>query len=360
MTEAASRRRRIVNGILLAFGPAALALQWLRPEWSAAVFVCGCVALVPLAGFMGHATEGLAARAGSGIGGLLNATFGNAAELILAIAALRAGHPEVVKASLTGAILGNLLLILGLAMLLGGLKHKEQTFSRHSAEATAGLMVLATVALFVPAVFHKVQGGAAVPLLGPMSVAISLVLLVLYGLSLLFQFKTHAHLYGAEADEVEEITHHLSVKQSLTMLVAATVGVAVVSELLVHALEGATKTFGFTSTFVGVVVLATVGNAAEHSTAVLMALRNRMNLGFTIAVESSKQIALFVAPLLVLLSYALGAPMDLEFTTFEVIAVAMAVIVIAVLSLDGRSNWLEGAMLLGVYAILGVAFYFHP
>jgi Ca2+:H+ antiporter len=362
MTETAAgpSRGTIINVVLLAFMPAAIAIHYLRPEWSAAVFVCGCIAIIPLAGFMGEATEAIAAKAGSGIGGLLNASFGNAAELILAIAALRAGHSEVVKASLTGSILGNLLLILGLSMFMGGLRYKEQKFNVHAAVSGSSLMLLAVVGLFVPTLFHSLHPEAAEPILRPISLGIAGVLLVLYAASLLFQLRTHAHLYGEAEEDGHEEEEHLPIPRAVIQLVVATIAVAVMSEYLVHAIEGATKTFGFTETFVGVIVLATVGNAAEHSTAITMALKDRMSLSTAIASESSKQIALFVAPVLVLISGFFGQPMSLEFAPFEVAAVGIGVAVATSVSFDGRSNWLEGAMLLGVYVILGIAFFFTP
>lgn len=357
----------IVRWLLLALGPVTIALHYLRPDWHTVTFVTGCLAVVPLAGLMGEATEALSARMGSGLGGLLNATFGNAAELILAIAALRAGHPEVVKASITGSIIGNLLLILGLAMLAGGWKFSELKFSARAAESGASLMLLAVIGLVVPALLHTTRPDLPEPTFYRLSVAISVVLLVLYVASLVFQLRTHPHIWATEGEagqeageEHPEEAPELSVRRAVLLLIGATVGVAVVSEYLIHALEGATHAFGFTATFTGVVVLAIVGNAAEHSTAVLMALKGQMNLSVTVAMESSKQIALFVAPVLVILSSALGSPMSLEFTVIEIAAIVVAVMSATLLVLDGRTHWLEGAMLVGVYAILGCAFYFTP
>jgi Ca2+:H+ antiporter len=343
--------------LLAVFTPATFIAHFAHAS-PAAIFVLGCVAILPLAYFMGHATEAIAHKLGSGLGGLLNATFGNAAELIIALAALRAGHPEVVKASLTGSILGNLLLILGLSMLLGGMGRKSQQFSAKGAEAGAAMMLLATIALYVPSIFHLTLGKEAVPALFPMSEVIAGVLIFTYALSLWFQFKTHAHLYTDEPEVAEEAPW--SMKAASAVLVASTVGVALVSEVIIHALEGAIATFGFTRTFTGVVVLATVGNAAEHSTAILMAMKDKMNLAFNIAWESSKQIALFVAPVLVFASLMFGHPMDLEFHGFEVLAVGSGVAAATLIALDGESNWFEGAMLLAVYVVLGTAFFFIP
>lgn len=347
---------RIFFVVMIVTLPACVVAHYTHHE--VATFVLACVAIIPLARYMGEATEVLAHKLGSGIGGLMNATFGNAAELILALAALRAGKEQVVKASLTGSILGNLLLILGLAMFLGGTKRRSQRFNPTAALAGVGMMFLALVSLGLPDMFHASQPNVSEDLMLRLSTGIAVVMIVVYGLGLIFQIKTHAHLYTDEAEVVEEAPW--STRFSLGVLVAATAATAVVAELLVHAIETASTQFGFTQTFVGVIVVATVGNAAEHSTAVMMAMKDRMNLAFNIAFESSKQIALFVAPVLVLVGLAIHRPMTLEFTHMEVMALAVAVGASTLAALDGESNWLEGVMLLAVYAILGVAFYFTP
>ncbi|MBK7863076.1 MAG: calcium/proton exchanger [Archangiaceae bacterium] len=323
-------------------------------------FIFCCLAIIPLARLMGTATEVIAHKLGSGLGGLMNASFGNAAELIIAIAALREGQVEVVKASITGAILGNILLVLGAAVLAGGLGREKQTFNSTAALSGSALMFLAVTAMAVPDLFHLARGDEAVAVLRPMSVGISVVLLVIYALSLLFALRTHKHLYAGEDAGTEEEVPPWSQKKAVGVLLGATAGVVVVAEFLVHAIEPAIESFGFTHTFIGVVVIAIVGNAAEHSTAVMMALKNKMDLAFNIAFESSKQIALFVAPMLVLLSVPLGANLTLEFSHMEVVGMAVGVGAATLIGIDGESNWLEGVMLLGVYAILSVAFFYIP
>ena len=355
------RKRRFHRlDALLIFVPVTLVLEFMKapPVW---IFAISAVAIIPLAALMGRATEQLAARMGEGIGGLLNATFGNAAELIIALAALRAGLHDVVKASITGSILGNILLVLGLAILCGGLKHERQTFNRTSAGVGVTLLGLSAVGLVVPAIFHRIVQGTEAVREARMSLEIAIVLFMIYVLSLVFTLKTHSHLYrgGSGADEHAEATPGSPRKSALVLLVA-TIGIALMSEALVGAVEPTAKVLGFTDVFVGVILVAIIGNAAEHSTAVFMALRNRMDLAVNIAVGSSIQVALLVAPVLVFASYAFRRPMDLVFTTFEVVAVTIAAGVAALVAMDGESNWMEGAQLLGVYAILGLAFYFLP
>jgi Ca2+:H+ antiporter len=333
------------------------------------VFICSALAIVPLAGLMGEATEQLAARMGAGVGGLLNATFGNAAELIIALVALHRGLYDVVKASLTGSIIGNVLLVLGLSMVAGGLRRDRQTFDRSAAAASATLLLLAAISLVVPAVFHLVAEGAVaqqrlslpreVAIEHSLSLEIAVVLALAYLLSLVFTLKTHKHLYAgaAEAHAHEPV----NTGRALLTLLAATAFVAWMSELLVGAVEETSHALGLTEVFVGVVVVATIGNAAEHSTAVLMAMKDKMDLALNIAIGSSIQIALFVAPLLVFASYAMPkGPMDLRFSPFEVLAVLAAAGVVNLVSQDGESNWLEGALLLAVYLVLAIAFYFLP
>jgi Ca2+:H+ antiporter len=326
------------------------------------VFATSALAIIPLAAAMGRATEHLAGRMGSGIGGLLNATFGNAAELIIALMALRAGLYDVVKASITGSIIGNILLVLGLAVLAGGIKHRRQTFNRTSAGVGATLLVLSAIGLVVPAIFHHIVHGTAAARERQMSLEIAIVLFTIYIASLLFSLKTHRHLYTGEIapENHAEGGAGWTIRKSMIVLAAATTGVAVMSESLVGAVSATAASFGFTEVFVGVILVAIVGNAAEHSTAVLMAMKNEMDLAVNIAIGSSIQVALFVAPVLVFASYLFGRPMDLVFSTFEVVAVTIAAGVATLVALDGESNWMEGAQLLGVYAILGLAFYFLP
>jgi Ca2+:H+ antiporter len=334
------------------------------------VFGCAALAIVPLAGAMGDSTERLAHRLGAGMGALLNATFGNAAELIIALAALQKGLDSVVKASITGSIIGNGLLVLGLSMLLGGFKRERQTFDRSASSAGATLFALAAIGLIVPAAFdwalHRPTGHAPVTeaqtlgLEHALSMAISVVLFVAYILSLFFALRTHRHLYAGSGHE-SETPADTGWRRPAMVLLAATAGVAWMSELLVGAVEEASHVLGFTEVFVGVIVVAIIGNAAEHSTAVMMAMKNKMDITVNIAVGSSLQIALFVAPLLVFVSNFIGPhPMDLLFTPFEVLAVLIAVWVVHMVAQDGESNWLEGALLLAVYLVLGLAFYFLP
>lgn len=350
---------------LLVFVPVAVGLHFLRPDLHTWIFLAASLAIVPLAGWLGHATEHLAEKTGEGVGGLLNATFGNAAEMIIAIMALRRGLFDVVKASLTGSIIGNVLLVLGAAILAGGIKHRTQTFNASGARVQATMLTLAAVALTVPAAFHYLAGPGAIVRERPLSFDISIVLLVTYALSLFFTLHTHKQLFighTAEAAAVEEGGHaSWSTGKSVAVLAGATALIAWISEILVGSVEEAAQAFGMSSIFVGVIVVAIVGNAAEHSTAILVAMKNRMDLSLSIAIGSSIQIALFVAPVLVLLSYVMGpAPMDLVFTPAEVLAVVLAVAVTGQIAGDGESNWLEGVQLLAVYIILGIVFYFLP
>ena len=351
---------------LLALLPVTVWLEYARPDSHAWIFVCACLTILPLAGWMGHATEHLAEHTGEGVGGLLNATFGNAAELIIAIAALRKGLHDVVKASLTGSIIGNILLVAGLAMLAGGIKHSRQHFQATAARTQATLLTLAAIALIVPASFHHIAGPAGWPKESDLSLEIALVLITVYVASLVFSLVTHRKLFeglpSSEEAEADEFAHaSWSAGRSLAVLGVATALVAWVSEILVGSVEQAAHTFGMTQVFVGVVVVAIIGNAAEHSTAGLVAMKNRMDLSLAIAIGSSIQIALFAAPVLVLASLFIGPrPMDLVFTPAEVIAVILAVFITAQVASDGESNWLEGVMLLAVYALLGFSFYYLP
>ena len=347
--------------VLLIFVPIALVLEWTHAP-AVAVFGTSAAAIIPLAAFMGRATEHLASKLGAGVGGLLNATFGNAAELIIAMIALRAGLHDVVKASITGSIIGNILLVLGLSILCGGLKYERQKFNPTSASVGATLLVLSAIGLVVPAIFHFIVRGTEAAREQAMSLEISIVLFATYLLSLVFSLKTHRHLYtgNVEAEHIGPASAQWSMAKCLTVLSSATIGITLMSEALVGAVEPTAEVFGLTEVFVGVILVAIIGNAAEHSTAILMAMRNQMDLAVNIAIGSSIQVALFVAPVLVFSSYAFGRPMDLVFTTFEVVAVTIAAGVATLVSLDGESNWMEGVQLLGVYVILGVAFYFLP
>jgi Ca2+:H+ antiporter len=347
-------------GYLLIAVPIAILSSLLKAP-SVVQFLAAAVAIIPLAGVMGQATEQLAHRLGPGIGGLLNATFGNAAELILALFALFSNKDQVVKASLTGSIIGNLLLVLGASLLAGGFKFSIQKFNRTAAGAGSTLMVLATVGLIVPALFHNLVPGAS----GSehkLSVAVCVLLVFTYLLSLLFSLVTHRELLTGMKEEVAAAISEATwgIKHATGILLGATVFVAWMSEILVGAVDQAGEALGLNHVFMGVFVVAIVGNAAEHSTAIIMALKNQMDLAVGIALGSALQVALFVAPVLVFASYFRETPMDLLFSTLEVVAVILAVMVARMVAEDGESNWLEGAMLLMVYAILGVAFFFLP
>ncbi len=350
---------------LLVFLPAAVFLEYARPEAHVWIFVASALAIVPLAGWLGRATEHLAAHTGEGVGGLLNATFGNAAELIIAVAALQRGLYDVVKASLTGSIIGNVLLVAGLAIFAGGLKHPVQRFQAVAARAQATLLTLAGISLVVPAMFHYLAGGGVGQAAeNDLSLEIALVLLAIYAAHLVFSLVTHKQMFSGlpSSEELPEERHQpWSIGRSVAVLAVATGLVAWMSEVLVGSVEQAAHAWGMTSLFIGVIVVAIIGNAAEHSSAVLFALKNKMDLSMSIAIGSSIQIALFVAPVLVVASRFVGPrPMDLVFSPAEVLAVVLAVVIVGEIASDGESNWLEGAMLLAVYLILGISFYFLP
>ena len=347
---------------LLILTPVVMYLHFTHYANQTHIFLIACIAILPLAGWLGKATEHLAAKTNESIGGLLNATFGNAAELIIAISALRAGLYDVVKASLTGSIIGNLLLVLGASILAGGLKYKEQRFSAEAARSQTTLLTIASVSLILPAMFHYLAGGleGSVALERDLSLEFSILLLVIYGLSLLFTLKTHKHYFSSESEEGEG-DEHWSMGKSIGILTGATAAIAMVSEILVHNVQSAAQSFGMSNVFVGVIVVAIVGNAAEHSTAILVARKNRMDLSLSIAIGSSLQIAIFVGPLLVVLSHFMGPkPMDLVFTMAEVLAVVISVFITAQVADDGVSHWMEGVQLLGVYIMLGIIFFFLP
>jgi Ca2+:H+ antiporter len=347
---------------LLIFVPVAIVLEFAAPSSYNWIFITSCLAIVPLAGWLGHATEQLAHHTGEGIGGLLNATFGNAAELIIAIMALQKGLYPVVKASLTGSIIGNLLLVLGAATLAGGIKFKQQDFNVIAARAQVTLLTLSAIALIMPAAYHYLSGPGGRLREDDLSLEISIVLLLSYAAHLIFSLHTHKQLFvGAPAAETAADGRIWTLKRSVLTLLGATALIAWVSEILVGSVHAAASSFGMTRIFLGVIVVAVVGNAAEHSTAVMMALKNRMELSLGIAIGSSLQIALFVAPVLVFVSHFIGPhPMDLVFTPAEVLAVFLAVLISGQIAGDGESNWLEGVQLLAVYLILAVVFFFLP
>ncbi|HIQ01072.1 MAG TPA: calcium/proton exchanger [Anaerolineales bacterium] len=349
--------------LLFLFVPAAIVVDGLHlgPTW---VFGTSAIAMLPLAWALGEATEELALHTGPRMGAFLNTTLGNLAELIIAIVALRAGLLELVQATITGSIIGNLSLVLGLSLLLGGLKNGVQTFDRRTAGTNATLLSLAVIGLVIPAVFGHAIGSESAAAVEILSLGVAGALMAVYGLSLLFAFGDPTRRAGATAGGgARAAAHHKprwSKRTSLLVLVVATGLVVWVSELLVAALEEVVVTWGLTELFLGVVLIPLVGNAAEHLVAVEVAVENRMELTLGIAVGSAVQVALLVAPLLVFISLALGHPMTLVFNPFELVALAAGVGVVALISGDGRSNWLEGAMLLAVYVIVALAFFLSP
>lgn len=319
------------------------------------LFFAACLAIIPLAGLMGKATEELAFYFGPRIGGFLNATFGNATELIITIFALKKGLFEVIKASLAGSILGNILLVLGIAMLAGGLRNGTQCFHRQNTTNQTSLMFLAIIALVIPATFFQKADPSRTYKLHELSLIIAGLLFVLYLISAISSLRGNDPL-GVQHEETHEPAW--SQTKALLMLLLSTVLVAIEAEFLVASIEPVTEALHWSNFFVGIVIIPIIGNAAEHSTAVLMALKNKMNIAVEIAIGSSSQIALLVTPLLVFLSFLLGNPMDLFFNYYEIIALTSAVLIAIFISLDGESNWLEGAQLTVAYLIIAAAFYF--
>ncbi|HEX3173663.1 MAG TPA: calcium/proton exchanger [Solirubrobacterales bacterium] len=331
------------------------------------VFAVSALGIVPTAALMGRATEELAARSGPGVGGLLNVTFGNAPELIIALFALGEGLHEVVKASIIGSIIGNILLVLGAAMLVGGLGREKQTFSRTGASVQSSMLLLAAVALLMPAIFELVEG-KGLPMPGSelvdygstveqLSLAVAVVLIATYVLGLVFSLKTHRDIFNPEY--ADEDTWGWSTRTAVIALAIAGVLVGVMSEILVGSIAHASESIGLSEFFIGVIVVAIVGNAAEHWVAVLVATKDKMDLSVNIAIGSAAQVALFVAPILVLASYLIGpGPLALVFNGFELGALLLAVLIGNYVTQDGESNWFEGVQLLAVYVVLGLTFYF--
>ncbi len=319
-------------------------------------FLAACVAVVPLAGFMGDATEHLAAHTGPTIGGLLNATFGNAAELILGLMALQAGEIELVKYSITGSILGNLLLILGLSLVAGGVRSSELRFGRAAPGISAGMLAAAVVGLVFPALFHASHPANQRLTELHLSEAVAVILIITYGFSLLFSLKTHRWLMGGDPHEIPR--RAWGVGKAVLVLAIATAGVAFLAEVLVQSVQGAGGALGLSTMFVGLIIIPLIGNAAEHASAIMMARRGKMDLSLQIAFGSSTQIALLVAPVLVFAGVLMGRDMNLVFAPFEVMALGLAVLVTAIGTTDGESHWFEGVMLLAVYALIAIAAYF--
>jgi Ca2+:H+ antiporter len=339
---------------LLVLVPVSVALQ-LAGGNELLVFFTSALAILPLAGLIGRSTEQLALHTGPRIGGLVNATFGNVTELIIAIFLILEDQTEIVKASLTGSILGNLLLVLGISFLVGGLKHEEQTYNARAATIHSTSLVLAVTALLMPALFALSQDSATPLEREVVSGTVAAVLIALYAAALAFMLVTHEHLFRTPDPEEHP---SWSRRKAIFVLLAATAFVALEAELLVGSLEPALEDLGLSELFVGLIVIPIIGNAAEHSSAVLFALRNKLDVTLEIAIGSSTQIALFVAPALVFISLLVGHPMDFVFSTFEVAAVALSTILVFMISSDGRSNWLEGAQLTGAYVIMAISFFF--
>lgn len=348
---------RVAVGVTAAASVAAILLDFGLHAEGTLVFVVAAAAILGLAWLVGVATERLGAMSGPQVGGILNATFGNVAELIIAFFALQAGLIEVVKASLTGSIIGNLLLVLGVSVLAGGLRNGPQRFSQRIAGSNAALLVVAAIGLFVPAIFALSSGDRSQGTLTEESVIVAVLLIVGYVLSLIFQFTNPSETLGAHEPTEGHGGPAWSTRTAIVVLLAAAGLLALLSEILVGAIEPFVDTFGLSAFFVGVVLIPTIGNLAEHLVAVQLAWRNKMEFAMAVCFGSSLQVALFVAPVLVILGALMGRPMDLVFEPLEVAAVAAAVGISALIALDGETNWLEGALLVIVYVILAGSFF---
>ena len=319
------------------------------------MFVFAALAIVPLAGVMGQSTEVISYYAGNRVGGFLNATFGNATELIIAFFAMKAGLFDVVKASIAGSVIGNILLVLGLSMLAGGIKYKTQYFNQKVIDVTSSMLLFAVIGLTIPAIFtHTVSEDLLTTRYEGLSVVVAVLMFAIYLLSMVFSFYTHKDLYATEA-EAEEAPKW-SLKKAIILLVIATVVIGIESEIFVGTVESMTEAMGLSEFFVGIILVPIIGNAAEHSTAVMMALKNKMNVAVEIALGSSLQIILFVTPVLILISLFL-TPMSIIFNTFELVALVFSVLIANRLASDGESNWLEGVQLVAVYIIIAAAFF---
>lgn len=358
--------RNVLYGMLL-FIPATLVGEFVIHADPILIFIMAALAIIPLAHFIGEATEELAIHTGPRLGGLLNATLGNAAELIITIFAIREGLLDLVRASITGSIIGNLLLILGLSLFLGGLKNGRQTFDRRTAGMNATLLVLAVVALMIPSLFDvAIQDDKAAEL--GLSEGVAVLMIILYGLTVYYSF-TSDQVFAEEGQALAEghqaikEAHHApkwSIQTAGIILAAATLGIVFMSEALVGAVEHVTHQLSLSEVFLGVIIIPLVGNVAEHLVAVQVAYKNKMELSLAVSLGSSLQIALFVAPVLVFISLLFGETLLLVFSTFELIALFAASIIAAFVAQDGESNWLEGTMLLAVYSMIGLAFYYLP
>jgi Ca2+:H+ antiporter len=346
---------------LLIFIPLVLALEHIAPEKPVMIFLFAALAIIPVASLIVKSTEQIALRTGDAIGGLLNATFGNAPELIICFVALRSGFPDMVRASLVGAILANLLLGLGLTFFLGGLRYHIQEFNPRAAGMQASMMMIAVISMLVPGSYHTLVTEETIRYERYLNVGIAVVLLVSYALSLFFMIRTHPDIFASEQHEDSEKEHQWGIGKAVALLVVASVLAAWMSEILVGAVEGASEGLGISKTFIGLVVLAVVGGAAELGSAVMMGKKNRMDLAIGIALGSSVQIALFVAPLLVLLSlFAAPAPFVLAFTRAEIILVFMTLLITTFVSSGGKTNWYKGIQLLTIYLIFAILFFLIP
>ncbi len=346
---------KLFSGFLI-FIPAALIANYLHLS-PLLIFFISALSIVPLAKYIGEATDELATYSGPAFGGLLSATFGNATELIISIFAIRAGLIQVVKASITGSIIGNLLLVLGTAMFVGGIKFKKQEFNRTAAMASASTLLLTVIALVIPAIFLQTAPTAGSRIIEELSIVVSILLIIIYIGNILFSLKTHKHLYVEEVGKTEV---KWSKTKSIIILLASTIAVAWMSEILVGSIEPVVKNLGWTELFIGVIFVAIIGNAAEHVSAITMAVKNRMDLALQISIGSATQIAILIAPILVLVSLFFRNQMSLIFNPFELIAIVLSVMIANLIVEDGESNWLEGAQLLTAYIIIAVAFFFHP
>ena len=365
------------HSVLDAFNPLHNHLNWLLlavpitiyfnlQHYVEMTFLFSMIAIMPLAFLMGHATEEIALRAGENLGGLLNATFGNAVEIIIAGLAIwtAARNPDqavvmiqLVQASLIGSILGNLLLVLGLALLWGGYKHQTQSFNQEALSMNGSLLLLAVLALIIPAAAHHTGSNVTTDSILELSRYASLVLLLMYGLSLFFQFKTHSHLFDVSSEAEDKEEPKMTTKNAWILLLLATVLVGWMAEILVHSVDAAAEGWGLPTLFIGVILLPFFGNAAEHFTAVLVAGKNKMDLSLAIAIGSSVQIAVFVAPLMVAFAWVMKVDLSLEFGILETAATFMSVLVANFILNDGKTNWLEGVMLLACYTILALSFF---
>ncbi len=373
--------KTVISLVLLAFVPVSIASELCH--WgSLAIFITSALAIIPFAIWLGTATEKVAVVTGPAIGGLVNAVFGNATEVIIGLVALKEGLVDIVKASITGSILSELLLVLGLAMLLGGLRYKEQVFQKIVARVNGSSMTLAVTAIALPTVVINTSNMIDPAVITKLSTVVAVVLIAVYGLTLLFSLKTHSYLYDVGLTNLEYPSSKLADRSLIvvksetdiekigdpkpnlwlwvSVLLGSTIAVALESDLFVGALEEATNGLGLTPLFTGVVLLPLIGDVAGCTTAVRVAMKNQMDLSVSISTGSSLLVALFVAPLLVLVGQLMGQPMDLNFNPFEAISIAIAVTIVNLISLGGRSNWLDGTLLLATYIILGVAFFYHP